>query len=141
MRSGNLSKQQKRLVQELCSCHPTIGLLRDFMLDVFALFDRGQTRQEAIEKHMVMIVDNAGRYKQNPSIRQAYRHLRPAQFLRAITFLNYPDCPRTTNHVERANRFYRKRAKSHYRNRTKRAIWNMIKSDLMVRKIQVVGYQ
>ncbi|MCZ6489125.1 MAG: hypothetical protein O7A06_01155 [Acidobacteria bacterium] len=41
---------------------------------------------------------------------------------------------RTSNHVERANRYYRKRAKSHYRNRTKRAIWNMVKTDLMVRK-------
>jgi len=104
------------------------------MIDVFALFDKGQTRKEALEKQMILLVTQAPRYKQNPSIRQAYRHLRPAQFLRAITFLDHPDRPLTTNHVERANRFYRKRAKSHYRNRTKRAIWNMVKSDLMVRK-------
>ncbi len=29
---------------------------------------------------------------------------------------------------------HQKRAKTHYRNRTKRAIWNMIKCDLMQRK-------
>jgi len=109
------------------------------MIDVFALFDKGQTRKEAIEKQMILLVTQAPRYKQNFSIRQAYRHLRPAQLLRAVTFLDYPDCPRTTNHVERANRFYRKRAKVHYRNRTKRSIWNMIKSDLMVRKANYNG--
>jgi len=134
MRPENLNPKQRRLVQELCFCCPTIRLLRDFMVEVFALFSKDQTRKEAIEKHMVLLVTQAPRYKQNPSIRQAYRHLRPAQLLRAVTFLDFPGCPRTTNHVERANRFYRKRAKSHYRNRTKRAIWNMIKSDLMVRR-------
>lgn len=133
-RPENLSEWQEMLVQELCSCHPTIRLLRDFMLDVFALFEKDQTKEEAIEKHMTLMVTKAARYKQNASIRQAYRHLRPEQFLRAVTFLDFPGCPRTTNHVERANRFYRKRAKVHYRNRTKRSIWNMVKSDLMVRK-------
>ena len=61
--------------------------------------------------------------------------LKEAKEWQGITFLDYENCPRTTNHVERANRYYRKPAKSHYRNRTKRAIWNMVKSDLMTRKL------
>ncbi len=40
-----------------------------------------------------------------------------------------------------ANLYYHKRAKSHYRNRTKRAIWNMVKSDLMQRKESFNGLQ
>jgi hypothetical protein len=73
-------------------------------------------------------------YRFSFSLHKAIRALRPEQFVRAVTFLDYENCPRTTNHAERANRYYRKRAKSHYRNRTKRAIWNMVKSDLMQRK-------
>ena len=55
-------------------------------------------------------------------------------FRKVITFMGYENCLRTTNHVERANRFYRKRAKSQYRNRTRRSITNMMKVDLMIRK-------
>ena len=124
-------RQQNQLYR-MCSKHETAKLLRQFMVRVFHLFDYGQTREEANEKNMELTWD----YKQTPmpAIRKAMKHLRPEKFFRAIEFLSHPGCPRTTNHVERANRFYRKRAKVHYRNRTERSIWNMIKSDLMVRK-------
>ncbi len=132
-RPENLKEGLDELLHDLCS-HPDVKLIRDFMIEVFALFERDQTKEEAIEKHMRLVVYRSGLYGQNPALRKALGHLDGFTFLRAVTFLDYPDCPRTTNHVERANRFYRKRAKIHYRNRTKRSIWNMIKSDLMIRK-------
>ena len=133
-RPKNLTMPQRSRLYQLCSNHETAKQLRQFMMRVFHLFDYGQTGEEAIEQHMALTWD----YKQTavPAICKAMKHLRPGKFFKAIEFLSHPGCPRTTNHVERANRFYRKRAKSHYRNRTERSIWNMVKSDLMARKAE-----
>ena len=133
-RPENLTMFQQDCLNELCSRYQTTELLRRFMIRVFHLFDYGQTREEAIERHIDLTWDAEHRYNHVPAILEAMKHLRPEKFFKAIEFLSHTDCPRTTNHVERANRFYRKRAKAHYRNRTKRSIWNMVKSDLMARK-------
>ncbi len=47
------------------------------------------------------------------------------------TFLEYENLDATTNHVERTNRWFRKRQKTHYRNRKERTIKNMLKADLL----------
>jgi transposase-like protein len=132
-RPEHLTYEQKRILNDLCERHGTVNAVREFMVKSFALFDRGQTREDALAKREELVSNPV--YRFSFPLHKAIRTLRPDQFVRAITFLDYKNCPRTTNHVERANRYYRKRAKSHYRNRTKRAIWNMVKSDLMVRKV------
>ena len=132
-RPEHLSDAQRKVLDGLCERHGTVKAVREFMVKSFALFDRGQTREEALAKREELVANPV--YRFSFPLHKAIHSLRPYQFVRAITFLDYENCPRTTNHVERANRYYRKRAKSHYRNRTKRAIWNMVKSDLMVRKV------
>lgn len=131
-RPENLSQQQAKVLKALCERHGTVRAVREFMVKSFALFDRGQTKDEALAKREELV--NNPVYRFSAPLHNAIRSLRLDQFVRAITFLDYENCPRTSNHVEQANRYYRKRAKSHYRNRTKRAIWNMVKSDLMQRK-------
>lgn len=48
-----------------------------------------------------------------------------------VTFLEYENLDATTNHVERTNRWFRKRQKTHYGNRKERTIRNMLKADLV----------
>lgn len=136
-RPEHLTNAQRSALDSLCEQHGTVKAVREFMVKSFALFDRGQTREQALAKREELVSNPV--YRFSFSLHKAIRALRPEQFVRAITFLDYENCPRTTNHVERANRYYRKRAKSHYRNRTKRAIWNMVKSDLMLRKAGCSG--
>lgn len=48
--------------------------------------------------------------------------------------MDYENLDSTTNHVERTNRWFRKRQKTHYRNRKEENIVNMLKADLMRQK-------
>jgi len=44
--------------------------------------------------------------------------------------MEYENLDATSNHVERTNRWFRKRQKTHYRNRKEENIVNMIKADM-----------
>ncbi len=125
-----------------------LRLIRDLVLKVFGHLEAWGKRREGHAEQLSRdptfrligseIIENE-LYSFSDPLKRVVRTLRTEQFAKAITFLDYIDCPRTSNHVERANRYYRKRAKIHYRNRTKRAIWNMVKTDLLVRKANYGG--
>jgi hypothetical protein len=55
-------------------------------------------------------------------------------FGRLFPFTAFENASRTTNSTERANRWFRKRQKSHYRIRTERTITSMIHADLVYRR-------
>ncbi len=131
-REEKLGEVQRATIAELSARYARLRLIRDLVLRVIGLFTRNQTHREAWGKRRVIIENEL--YSFSDPLRRVVRTLRTEQFAKAITFLDYANCPRTSNHVERANRFHRKRAKIRYRNRTKRAIWNMVKSDLLVLK-------
>jgi hypothetical protein len=70
-------------------------------------------------------------YGKDDDFVRVLKTLSPAKrFARMITFLDYDNLDLTTNHVERTNRWFRKRQKTHYRNRKERTIRNMLKADL-----------
>jgi transcription antitermination factor NusG len=52
-------------------------------------------------------------------------------FEKTLTFMDYENLDSTTNQVERTNRWFRKRQKTHYRNRKEENIVNMLKADLL----------
>lgn len=131
-RKNHLSPDRLRLLNELTAKYPSLQMVRQFMDEIFALFEEGQSPQQALKRRDEILKNKA--YHSLPHLKKVLRSLKSPTFEKAITFLDYVNCPRTTNHVERTNRWYRKRAKSHYRNRTKKAIWNMIKTDLLIRK-------
>lgn len=70
-------------------------------------------------------------YQQIKHLQLALRRLTMRKFGMMITFLEYRNLDATTNHVERTNRWFRKRQKTHYRNRKERTIRNMLNADLM----------
>lgn len=55
-------------------------------------------------------------------------------FAKLFPFTEYENAQRTTNSTERANRWFRKRQKTHYRNRKERTIRNMLHAGLIYRR-------
>ncbi len=55
-------------------------------------------------------------------------------FGRLFPFTAFENAQRTTNSTERANRWFRKRQKTHYRNRKEHTIRNMLHADLIYRR-------
>ena len=51
-----------------------------------------------------------------------------------FAFAAFENAHRTTNSTERANRWFRKRQKTHYRNRKEHTIKNMLHADLIYRR-------
>jgi hypothetical protein len=95
---------------------------------LLSLFNRGQTIEQAWEKLMAMKTNTE--YQQIKHLQLALRRLTMRKFGMMITFLEYRNLDATTNHVERTNRWFRKRQKTHYRNRKEYTIKNMLKVDL-----------
>jgi len=59
------------------------------------------------------------------------RRLQSKKFEKTLTFLDYENLDSTSNQVERTNMWFRKRQKTHYRNRKEENIINMLKADLI----------
>ncbi len=115
-RPEHLSASQKKVLNSLCERHKTPGHIRQFMLQTFALFEPGQSKQEAMARRKKLTQNPA--YRFNFHLAKALRSLRADQFIRAITFLDYSNCPRTTNHVERTDLTGDSRAKWNEREST-----------------------
>jgi hypothetical protein len=128
-RSENLAPQQLKVLEDLCEKHPTLKTIREFQQELMVLFVRNQTKVQARHRFLSMVMNDE--YRANIHIRAALKRLSRGKFEKMIEFLDYENLDYTTNHVERTNRWFRKRQKTHYRNRLDRTIRNMLKADLM----------
>jgi len=127
-RSENLSDEQRKILDELCQEHEGLRVFRQFENELLSLFNKVQTKEEAHRKLAAMLANSE--YKANDYLRTALARLGKGKFEKMITFLDYENLECTTNNVERTNRWFRKRQKTHYRIRTERTIRNMLKADL-----------
>lgn len=128
-RREKLSSEQQRILEELCANHPVLAIFRQFEDDLLSLFGKNQTKEMAFQQLASMLANPD--YSTNVHLRSAMARLGKGKFPKMITFLDYENLEHTTNHVERTNRWFRKRQKTHYRNRLDRTIRNMLKADLM----------
>ena len=127
-RTENLKPEQREILEGLCQHHPALCTIRRFHSDLLSLFERNQTKEQARQKLRTM-AENPD-YQEMPYLVLALKRLSTAKFEKMVTFLDYENLDATTNHVERTNRWFRKRQKTHYRNRKERTIRNMLKTDL-----------
>lgn len=130
-RDENLSVDQQKVLKYLCDRFPELQTLRDFQKQLLALFQKEQTIDEAWTKLRAMRENT--QFEEFPHLQLALKRLANKKFEKMITFLDYENLDATTNHVERTNRWFRKRQKTHYRNRKERTITNMLKADLIGR--------
>jgi hypothetical protein len=136
-RRENLTTKQKIILDNLSYKYPTIQKFRYLTYRLFNLFDC-KDKSEAWEKRDHIVSVFKGLATINPHIERLLRRLKSKNFSKVITFMDYENLDSTTNHVERTNRWFRKRQKTHYRNRKEENIVNTLKADLM-RQIEMHG--
>jgi len=101
---------------------PALRTLRTFVDEVYALFETGQTIDQAHRRHQALLHQPA--YQADPHLAKVLRMLALEKFTKMIAFLRSPvgQRVRTNNHVERTNRQLRLMEKVRYKWRTRRTI-------------------
>lgn len=125
-RNENLTDDERVRIREAIDAFSRLGdescfaALRALVLAVYELFGPSvRTPEDAQQRRAAILADP--RYDL-PFLAPLLSPLRDdAVFDRLIVSLSFENAERTTNHVERQNREYRKRQKSHYRLRTRRS--------------------
>jgi len=119
-RPENLTEEEQGRLRQAIGLYAALGTLRELVVDVYELFGPGvQEPDEARRRRREILANRRFRL---PFLEPLLTALEDdAVFERLIVALQYENAERTTNHVERQNREYRKRQKSHYRLRTRRS--------------------
>lgn len=113
----NLDPAKKLKLEELLEAHPALQAPRSFMLDLFRLTAPG-TQLETAEAIRQAMLDNPS-YQADPELSKGLKKLESdEQFAKMMTYTQFENLNRTSNAVERKNRWTRKKQKSHYRLRT-----------------------
>jgi Transposase len=105
---------------------PALRTLRTFVDEVYALFETGQTFDQAQRRHQALLCTPA--YQADPHLAKVLHMLAPEKFAKMIAFLRSPagQRVRTNNHVERTNRQLRLLEKVRYKWRRRRTIVRFI---------------
>ena len=130
-REENLSEEKKAILDELCSKHPELALIRSAKESIFDIFDQ-PTKEAALERGESLVSDSQS--WESPSLRDVIEQLDREKLEKVFLFLEYENLNPTNNDVERAARLFRKRQKAHYRIRKEENIGNMMKQELMRQK-------
>lgn len=130
-RKGNLNGEQLMKLNYLCSKYPTLEAIAKTTDGLLRLFDKANTRAEIVETIDRIIANCACILVRKPPTDKIVKRLLSENFQKALTFIDYENLDSTTNQVERTNRWFRKRQKTHYRNRKEENIVNMLKADLI----------
>jgi hypothetical protein len=119
-RPENLSDEAGGRLRQVIGLYAALATLRSLVLAVYDLFGPDvHDVDEARRLRAAILADPRFRL---PFLASLLAPLSDdAVFEKLIVSLQYENAERTTNHVERQNREYRKRQKSHYRLRTRRS--------------------
>jgi len=123
--------QKRRELQRLADSYEPLADLWNFQHDFYGIYHRSISKRDALERRDWIL--SQPQYDTLPQMDRTLKRLRSKRFMQTLTYLDYENLPRTSNHVEQANRRFRKRQKSHYRNRSYEAITHMIEMDLIER--------
>lgn len=122
-RRENMSAEEMQKLDELLALQPKVRVLRGFMDEYYAIFERdgGSPRRARVRRTLLL---QKARYRRCRWLKSALALLADDNdFDRVVGFLRDPvGSEATSNHVERTNRRYRKRQKSHYRLRSDSSI-------------------
>lgn len=119
-RPENLSEEEAGRLRQIIGLYPALGTLRDLIVAVYDLFGpEVRDVEDARRRRLAILGDKRFAL---PFLAKLLGQLDDIfVFEKLIVALHYENAERTTNHVERQNREYRKRQKSHYRLRTRRS--------------------
>lgn len=114
-KSENLSDEDREALESMFEIAPELKLFRMFNQEFYSLFEKGITKEEARRRRERMVSDTD--YQSNPYLAKALRKFSEEKFEKMITFMDYENCDRTNNHVERNNRGFRLVQKTRYKRR------------------------
>jgi hypothetical protein len=117
-----------------CERWPALRVFRTFIRDFYSLMScRDAAEAELLRRLFVARWTPAA--SQDGHLARVVDYFRDGRwFARLFAFADFENASRTTNSTERANRWFRKRQKTHYRNRTEPTIRNMLHADLIYRR-------
>ena len=121
-----LSAKERKKFQEITRGLSELRKLREFVDEVYRLYDRRCRRQTALEKLRKL----RERLKRFGRLSQLLKKIESPVLERSLVFLDDKKLPSTSNAVERGNRRFRKMQKTVYRVRTHDHIRQRIALDM-----------
>lgn len=113
-----ISEEEQVRIDEAIRLCPPLGPLRRFVLALYELFGPTTDSQGLAEERRQAILGNE-EFLAESGLDKTLDRLRDEQLFAKLTrYLGYDNADKTSNHVERENRDFRKRQRSHYRLRS-----------------------
>lgn len=129
-RTENLGDKRQERLDALLAHHPTLAVIRAFMVEFYGLFD-GKPRPTEAKRRWQALVTNPD-YTACSYLAGALKALSDEKkFDKVYLFLSYANLNSTSNDVERDNRGFRRRQNAHYKLRDKRSIEVMLRRRLL----------
>jgi hypothetical protein len=125
-RPEHLTGNERHRLGQMFAYLPALRTLRQFVLNVYRLFDPKLTPHQARCRRAAFV--KTPEYLADPDLAQALAMLSPEKFEKMIAYLHSPAAKRvrTNNHVERTNRRLRYLEKVRYKWRRRRTIVRFI---------------
>jgi len=121
-RDSRLTDKERKVLDEAIELCSPLGTLRSFVVKLHELFGPSTRTAEIAEERRQAILANP-EFTALESLSKAVNRLRDNDlFIRLTRYLDFEDADKTSNHVERENREFRNRQKSHYRMRSPRSL-------------------
>ena len=121
-REDKLSDQEHQILDEAIRLCPRLGDLRRFVAQLHELFGPTTDSHELAERRRQEILSNR-EYLSMDMLSKPLARLRDDDlFARLTHYLDFDNADKTSNHVERENREFRKRQKGHYRMRSRESL-------------------
>jgi len=121
-----LSAKEQKTFQEITKGLPELRKLREFVDEVYRLYDRRCRRSTALKK-LQKLRERLKRFK---GLSEVLKKIESPTLDRSLEFLDDKKLPSTSNAVERGNRRFRKMQKTVYRVRTHHNITNRVALDM-----------
>lgn len=129
-RPENLDERGQTRLADLLAHHPTLAIIRAFMVEFYGVFAGKPRPSEAKRRWQAVLASPA--YAACSQLAGALKALGDEKtFDKVCLYLRYENLNSTSNEVERDNRGFRRRQNAHYRLRDKRSIQVMLDRRLL----------
>jgi hypothetical protein len=133
----SIKHEETQFIQASCGRYPKVGEFRAFILDFYSLMDSKDVASAKLVRR-TMERKWAKVAEADEHIAYVLKQLKDKRyFARLFAFTAFENAHRTTNSTERANRWFRKRQKTHYRCRKDHTIRRMLHADLVYKRERV----
>jgi hypothetical protein len=132
-----MSLEQQAALRDAIAILPRLGVMRRFVNSLHDLFSGATTTTEQAEAKRRAILDDA-EFTAAGFLGEARKLLADDDLFHRLTrYLDFDCAEKTSNHVERENREFRKRQKSHYRLRSLASLCSLL--DLLTTRRPITG--